>query len=104
MVLQVGGDGEAKDKAPKPERPKATREQISALRSEVRKCEERIAKLEEMRDKLAEKLADPDLYEDTRRGDLDVWNRKYAEVMQALDRAEDLWIKAQNALEVADKA
>jgi len=103
-ALLLGGEGEGKDKAAKPERPKATREQISALRSEVKKCEERIAKLEEMRDRLAEKLADPDLYEDTRRGDLDVWNRKYAEVMQALDRAEDLWIKAQNALEVSDKA
>ncbi len=103
-ALLLGGEGEGKDKAAKPERPKATREQISALRSEVKKCEERIAKLEEMRDRLAEKLADPELYEDTRRGDLDVWNRKYAEVMQALDRAEDLWIKAQNALEVSDKA
>lgn len=96
------GEGESRDKTPKAERPKATREQLSALRSEVKKCEERIAKLEEMRDRLAEKLADPVLYEDDRRGDLDVWNRKYAEVMNALDKAEALWMKALEGLEKAD--
>ncbi len=96
------GEGESRDKTPKPERPKATREQVSALRSEVKKCEERIAKLEEMRDRLAEKLADPVLYEDDRRGDLDVWNRKYAEVMNALDKAEALWMKSLEALEKAN--
>ena len=36
---------------------KATREQLSALRSDVKKWEERIAKLEGMRDRLAGKLA-----------------------------------------------
>jgi len=96
------GEGESRDKAPRAERPKATREQVSALRSEVKKCEERIAKLEEMRDRLAEKLADPVLYEDDRRGDLDVWNRKYAEVMNALDKAEALWMKSLEALEKAN--
>jgi ATP-binding cassette subfamily F protein 3 len=54
-----------------------------------------------MRDKLATKLADPDLYEDTRKGELEVWNRKYAEVMEALDRAEALWLAAQEKLETA---
>lgn len=99
LLLGEGGD---KSKAEKPARPKATREQMQSLRAEVRKCEERIAKLEEMRDRLAEKLADPALYEEDRRGDLDVWNRKYAEVMEALDRAEALWMKAQDAVEKID--
>jgi ATP-binding cassette subfamily F protein 3 len=35
----------------------------------VKKCEARVAKIEEMRDKLATKLADPELYEDARAGD-----------------------------------
>ena len=82
-----------------PEKKKATREQVQALRSEVRKCEERVAKLEAMREKLSKKLADPALYEDARRGELDTWNRKYAEVMGATDKAETMWEKAVEAYE-----
>jgi len=84
-----------------PEKKKATREQVQALRSEVRKCEERVAKLEAMREKLSKKLADPALYEDARRGELDTWNRKYAEVMGATDKAETMWEKAVEAYENA---
>ena len=49
---------------------------------------------DEMRDKLAKKLADPALYEDAKTGELEVWNKKYAEVMEALDRAESLKVKS----------
>ncbi|MFT4151447.1 MAG: ABC-F family ATP-binding cassette domain-containing protein [Paracoccaceae bacterium] len=98
--LLAGEEGERP--APKlVEKKKATRDEIAALRSEVRKCEDRLAKLNDMRDKLATKLADPALYEDDRKGDLEVWNRKYAEVMDGLDRAEALWLTAQEALEMA---
>ena len=72
---------------------RASREDILVLRSEVRKSEARVEKINEMRDKLAKKLADPALYEDTKLGELEVWNKKYAEVMQALERAETLWPK-----------
>ncbi len=41
----------AKAKAAKPKRP--SRDQILARRAEVRKCEERVTKIEEMREKLA---------------------------------------------------
>jgi ATP-binding cassette subfamily F protein 3 len=68
----------------------------------VRKCEDRLAKLNDMRDKLAAKLADPDLYEDTRKGELETWNRKYAELMEALDKAEALWMTAQEKMELAN--
>jgi ATP-binding cassette, subfamily F, member 3 len=54
-----------------------------------------------MRDKLARKLADPELYEDARKGELATWNAKYAEVMQALDKAEAMWLGAQEKLETA---
>jgi len=99
----------AGDKAPeKPvEKPKAvrpSRDAMLALRSEVRKCEERLKKINDMRDKLAKKLADPDLYEDARRGELDTWNKKYAEVMDALHRAESMWMDAQEKLEQAEAA
>jgi ATP-binding cassette subfamily F protein 3 len=54
-----------------------------------------------MADKLAKKLADPEIYEDNRAGDLRVWQAKYTEVMEALDRAEAMWMAAQDALEKA---
>jgi len=85
--------------APKPKR--ASRDEVLALRSEVRKAEARMEKINEMRDKLAKKLADPALYEDAKTGELEVWNKKYAEVMEALDRAEALWMGAQEKLEKA---
>ena len=85
--------------APKPKR--ASRDEILALRSEVRKAEARVEKLNEMRDKLAKKLADPALYEDGKIGELEVWNKKYAEVMDALERAESLWMSAESKLEKA---
>ncbi len=96
--LLLAGDEPEK---PKVEKKKATvsREDVAALRSEVRKCEERVTKLNDMRDKLAKKLSDPVLYE--RPDEAAVWQKKYAEVMEGLDRAEDLWLRAQEKLEAA---
>ncbi len=84
-------------------RPKrASREDILALRSDVRTSEARVSKINEMRDKLAKKLADPALYEKDKVGELEVWNKKYAEVMGALERAEALWMGALEKLEKAE--
>ncbi|WP_417721198.1 ABC-F family ATP-binding cassette domain-containing protein [Salipiger sp.] len=88
--------------APKPKKP--SRDEILLLRSEVRKCEARVEKIEEMREKLAKKLADPALYEDGRAGELATWNKKYAEVMDGLRRAETLWESALEKLEGAETA
>lgn len=95
------GDETAKAEKPKPAKKRATRDEIQALRGEVRKCEERVAKIEEMRTRLAKKLADPDLYEPGKAGEIEVWQKKYAELMEGLDRAEALWLKAQEKLEEA---
>jgi ATP-binding cassette subfamily F protein 3 len=75
-----------------------------ALKAEVRKCEARVAKIEEMRETLAKKLADPALYETARKGELETWNKKYAEVMDGLHRAEALWEAALEKLETAESA
>ncbi|ADO42782.1 putative ABC transporter, fused ATPase subunits [Ketogulonicigenium vulgare Y25] len=99
--LLLEGEKPAAPKAEAPKVKKATREEISGLQTELRKCEDRLTKINDMRDKLAKKLADPELYEDDRKGDLAVWNRKYAEVMDALARAEDLWMAASEKLEAA---
>ncbi len=96
------GDKPAKPAAPvKPKVQKASRDTLLALKSEVRKAEERVNKINGMRDKLATKLADPDLYDSSRIGELETWNRKYAEVMQGLERAEAMWMAALEKLEAA---
>lgn len=98
----LAGDEDAKPVAKPVEKVKrASQDDIKALRVEVKKSEERLAKINDMRDKLAKKLADPALYEDSRRGELDTWNKKYGEVMEALDRAEAMWVTAQEKLETA---
>ncbi|MFY0619397.1 MULTISPECIES: ABC-F family ATP-binding cassette domain-containing protein [unclassified Shimia] len=91
----------SKSKA-KPAARKASRDDIAALKSEVRKSEQRVEKLNDMADKLAKKLADPTLYEDSKLGEMEVWQKKYAEVRDAQDRAEDLWLKALEKLEKAN--
>lgn len=103
--MLLAGDEEVKVVAKPVEKPKkASRDEILALRAEVRKCEDRLAKINDMRDKLAKKLADPELYDSSRIGELETWNRKYAEVMEALDKAEALWLSAQDRLEQAEAA
>ncbi len=86
--------------APKPKRP--SREQVQALRADARKCEARVEKLNDMRDKLAKKLADPAMYEPEKISESQVWQKKYAEVMEALDRAEAMWVTSLEKLEKAE--
>ncbi|WP_309663622.1 ABC-F family ATP-binding cassette domain-containing protein [Tabrizicola sp.] len=98
----LAGDEDTKAPAKPVEKPKkASRDEVLTLKADVRKCEERLAKLNDMRDKLAKKLADPALYEAVRIGELETWNKKYAEVMDGLDRAEAMWLAAQERLEAA---
>ncbi|CUH68630.1 putative ABC transporter ATP-binding protein YheS [Thalassovita gelatinovora] len=87
--------------APAPKR--ASRDAILALRADARKCEIRIEKLNDMRDRLASKLADRSLYEE-RKGEAVVLQKKYAEVMNGLERAEALWMQALEKLETAEKS
>ncbi|TNC72600.1 ABC-F family ATP-binding cassette domain-containing protein [Rubellimicrobium roseum] len=103
-AMLLAGDKPAEAKPEKPKAPRPSRDAILALRSEVRKCEERLAKINDMRDKLAKKLSDPELYEDARKGELETWNKKYAEVMDGLHRAEELWMAAQEKLDAAETA
>jgi ATP-binding cassette subfamily F protein 3 len=102
MLLNDSKPAKLAVEKPKAKRP--SRDAILALRSEVRKSEARVAKLNDMRDKLASKLADPGLYEDSKLGEMEVWQKKYAEVMQALDRAEAHWLQDLEKLETAQGA
>lgn len=101
--MLLSGEDEVKAAAKPIEKAmKIGRDEILALRAEVRKCEERIAKLEEMHGKLSAKLADPALYDDAKIHELESWNRKFAECEEAMTKAEALWMAAQEALDAAE--
>jgi len=89
----------------KPEPPisrRPSQNETAALRAELRRCETRLAKLNGMRDVLAAKLADPGLYAAAMGTQAEIWQQKYAEVMDAVTRAEVLWLAAAENLEKAD--
>jgi len=100
MLLNEGKPTKNTIEKLKPKRP--GREIILNLRSEVRRSEARVTKLNEMRDKLAKKLSDPALYDDAKLGEMEVWQKKYAEVMSALERAEAIWWQDLEKLELAE--
>ncbi len=93
----------AKADQPKGRKIRAGRDELIALRATVRKCEDRLQSLNAMRDRLATKLANPAIYADGKSGEAAVWQKKYSEVMDALDRAEGLWLAAGEKLEQAER-
>lgn len=97
---KVGRKPKAKPKPAAPAKRVFTRDEILALRSEARKCEQRMAKINEMAEKLEIKLADPALYDDKPSAVL--WQKKYNEVCDAKNRAEELWMAALEKLEKAE--
>ena len=100
--LLLQGDEPVKTAAKPIEKAKKTVTYLPALRSDVRKAEERLAKLSEMRAKLSARMADPALYEAARKADLDQFTAKFAELEEAEHRAEALWLEAQERLEAAE--
>ena len=52
-----------------------------------------------MKRKVADILSNQDLYSNDKLKDLENWNKKYSEINEAIKRAEDLWIQAEEKLE-----
>ncbi len=79
------------------------RKEVAPLRAELKTAEDRVAKLEEMREKIDSRLADPDLYE---KGPAEIarLQRKRAEIIAGLERAETMWLEAEERLEAAKMA
>ena len=101
-ALLLARDKSAKDmpQFTKPKRP--SRDLVLSLRADLRKCEDRIKKLSDVHEKLSAKLADPNLYGNDRFNDLETWNQKFAEVAEAMQKAEALWVAAVERLEQAE--
>jgi ATP-binding cassette subfamily F protein 3 len=98
----------ASDKAQGPKRSKrdasAHRRTLAGLRGEVARCEERVSKLEAMRDQIDAKLMDPEFYQPAEPGRHEALQKKRAEVEEALEKAETLWLEAQSRLETEERA
>ncbi|WP_299359324.1 ABC-F family ATP-binding cassette domain-containing protein [uncultured Paracoccus sp.] len=103
--LLSGEDGrEPPGNAVAPSRPsprRGARDRILDLRAEVRRSEERVEKLTAMLDRIAGKMADPELYDNP--AEAEKWGRKHAEATAALPRAEELWLTALERLEAAER-
>ena len=52
-----------------------------------------------MQNTLSTRLGDPKVYEDSMTDKRLVWQKKYSEVMDAINTAEKLWVKATEKLE-----
>jgi ATP-binding cassette subfamily F protein 3 len=102
LLSERGGGGRVASQAAKakPARRSASeiRRALAPLRAEVSKCEERVAKLEDMRDQIDRRLMDPEFYMTAEPAKLESLQRKRAEIEEALERAEALWVRAQERL------
>ena len=78
---------------------KENQKRLLVHKAEVKKCEDRVEKLLNMRKKVADILSDQDLYSVEKLKELENWNKKFSEIDEAINRAEKLWIQAQQNFE-----
>ncbi|MCA8869159.1 MAG: ABC-F family ATP-binding cassette domain-containing protein [Rhodobacteraceae bacterium] len=98
----TGGAVSVPEEKPKPVKRGAEKRKLTApLQAEVAKCEERLAKLTEMRQKLDIRLADPDLYQESESARMRALQQKDAELKAATEKAEALWLAAVEGLDAA---
>lgn len=76
------------------------RQATAKLRKTIQDAEKRMSKLEEQKQKLEARLADPDIYNGSTKDLMDL-QLKHAEVKDAVAAAETEWLEAQEALEGA---
>jgi ATP-binding cassette subfamily F protein 3 len=107
LLLSERGSGgvDAKAKADEKKSAKAAKKtpNLGMLQRDVEKAEERMHKLEEMLSKIDKRLADPELY----KGEsykVDQLNKKRAEIVEGVERAETIWSSAIEKFETAKGA
>ncbi len=81
----------------------AVRSDVAPLKADVARCEARVAKLEEMREAIDARLANPILYARSSQQEMEALHKKRAEILDGLDRAEALWIVAVERLDAASE-
>ncbi|MEM7523940.1 MAG: ABC-F family ATP-binding cassette domain-containing protein [Pseudomonadota bacterium] len=107
-TLLLSERGGVRREKPKVKAPKASKQEkaaqrasLATLQKEVKAAEARIAKIEQMKEKIDEVLADPDLYISQPKGKFEQLQKKRAEIVAGLERAEAMWMEAQERLESA---
>ena len=96
LLSERGGLPKSEKKKQKGKKPKKiSREK---LRDEVATCEDRVSKLQDMRNKLDLKMAEPGFYNGETAA-ISMWQKKHVEVTEGLERAESLWMNALEKLE-----
>ena len=75
---------------------------LRALRAELRKCETRVQRLVQLRQAVAKELSEPEIYAPDRASEMVTRQKRYAEIEDRLDRAENQWLAAQEKLETAE--
>ncbi|MDB4190151.1 ATP-binding cassette domain-containing protein [Amylibacter sp.] len=96
------------DKSEKPKKVKKKRlshgEQrkiLTPYQLEVTKCEERLNKIMDIKEKIDKALADPDIYTNKNPEKFENLSKKRAEAEEAIIKAESLWVSAEENLEKA---
>jgi len=79
--------------------PRPAKADTAALRADVRKAEERLEKLETLRQRIDAKLADPNLWSGPAAASAPELQRKYAELRAEIEKAETAWLEAQERLD-----
>ncbi len=98
-------DAKAAEDRLTPKAPPSTgRRNLAPLRADLRACEERVEKIEAMRQKIDLMLANPLFYEKNDAAKIAEIQKKRAEIVEGLARAEALWMQAQDRLDAAETA
>jgi ATP-binding cassette subfamily F protein 3 len=74
---------------------------LAPFKAEVTKCEERLTKINEIKEKIDLALADPEIYTHSEPNRFESLSKKRAEADEAIQKAESLWMQAEEELEKA---
>jgi ATP-binding cassette subfamily F protein 3 len=74
---------------------------LAPFKAEVTKCEERLTKINEIKEKIDLALADPEIYTHSEANRFESLSKKRAEATEAIQKAEGLWMQAEEELEKA---
>jgi ATP-binding cassette subfamily F protein 3 len=74
---------------------------LAPFKAEVTKCEERLSKINEIKEKIDLALADPEIYTHSEPNRFESLSKKRAEAEEAIQKAESLWMQAEEDLEMA---
>ncbi|WP_118136726.1 ABC-F family ATP-binding cassette domain-containing protein [Oceanicella sp. SM1341] len=102
-VRDAGAQADRKAAKPGKSEKAAQRRNLAPLRADVRNCEDRVAKIEEMRVKIDLMLSNPLFYEKNEPSKIEALQIKRSEIIEGLERAEALWLAAQERLEAAER-